>query len=126
MLRFLVVGLGGFVGAVARYGISGLVHRYFKGAFPAGTFVVNIVGCVFIGALMALVEDRSLFSPQTRLLLIIGLLGSFTTFSTVAFETFEMLRGGNLGLAFSNVTANVVVGVGMVCLGRVAVKLAGA
>lgn len=125
MLKLIAVGAGGFIGAVARYGISGLVYRYFNGAFPAGTLVVNVLGCTIIGALMALVEERQMLSPQLRLFLTIGLLGSFTTFSTVAFETFEMLRARDMLLAILNVSANVAIGVAAVWLGRFGVRLLG-
>jgi CrcB protein len=118
MLKVLLVGLGGFVGAVARYTVSGLVHRYYPGSFPLGTLTVNVVGCLFIGALMSLVEDRSYLSPETRTFVIIGLLGSFTTFSTVAYEAFEMLRDQQLGAALGNWTANVALGLVAVWAGR--------
>ena len=124
MIKLLVVGVGGFVGAVVRYGLSGLVHRHYDGSFPLGTLVVNVLGCLVIGALMTLVEDRQFFSPHTRLLLMIGLLGSMTTFSTLGYETFELMRENNLRLAFWNMGANMVFGVLAVGLGRAAVKLA--
>jgi len=125
MLKLLAVGIGGFVGAVARYGISGLVYRYSRGPFPAGTLVVNVLGCLVIGALMTLVEERQALSPHTRMFLTIGLLGSFTTFSTVAFETFEMLRERDLMFAGLNVAANVIIGVLAVWLGRAAIRALG-
>ena len=105
MLKLLVVGLGGFLGAVARYGLSGLVHRYTSGSFPAGTLVVNVLGCLLIGGLACLVEERQLFTPEARLFLLIGFLGSFTTLSTVGYETFEFLRAGDFGMAGLNAVA---------------------
>ena len=74
MLNLLSVGIGGFVGAIARYGLSGLVHRYHEGGFPYGTLFVNVLGCLAIGVLMSLVEDRQLFRPEMRSFLMIGLL----------------------------------------------------
>ena len=122
MFKLLVVGLGGFVGAVSRYGISGLVQRYHKGAFPLGTFTVNVLGCLLIGVLMTLVQDREALSANTRLFLTVGLLGSLTTFSTLGHETLELLRENNLQMALGSVLGNVVVGVAAVGLGRAAVK----
>jgi len=122
MLNLLSVGIGGFVGAIARYGLSGLVHRYHEGGFPYGTLVVNVLGCLAIGVLMSLVEDRQLFRPEMRSFLMIGLLGSFTTFSTLGYETFELLRDSEFRFAFMNVAANVVLGITAVAVGRIAVK----
>ena len=124
-MKILVVGLGGFVGAIARYGLSGLVHRYAQGTFPLGTMAVNVLGCLVIGVLMTLVEDRQFLSPNTRLFLTIGLLGSFTTFSTLGYETFELLREGDLRLAAANILGNLALGIGAVWLGRIAVKASG-
>lgn len=118
MDKLLVVGLGGFVGAVARYGLSGLAHRVSRGTFPVGTLAVNVIGCFAIGVLMALVEDRQSLGPSARVFLTIGLLGSFTTFSTLGHETFEYLRVGDLRLALGNVALNLVLGLGAVGLGR--------
>jgi CrcB protein len=126
MLKILVVGLGGFVGAVSRYGLSGLVHRHYRGAFPLGTLTVNVLGCLVIGVLMALVEDRQLFSPNARLFLLIGLLGSLTTFSTLGHETFDLLRDSQFGLALWNVAGNMVLGLVAVGVGRIAARLLGA
>jgi len=120
--QVLIVGLGGFVGAVLRYGLSGLVHRYTSSGFPFGTLLVNVVGCLAIGAVMSLVECRQLFAPNTRLFLTIGLLGSLTTFSTLGYETFELLRDKELYLALSNVGMNFFVGMAAVMAGWVAAK----
>lgn len=122
ILKLLIVGTGGFIGAIARYGLSGLVHRYFEGSFPYGTLFVNVIGCFVIGALMSLVEDGHLFRPEWRLFLMIGLLGSFTTFSTLGFETLELLKDNEFRAASLNLAANVILGVGAVALGRIAVR----
>ncbi len=92
MVELLIIGIGGFLGAIARYGLSGLVHRWWQIAFPTGTLVVNVLGCLVIGAFLALVEERQLFGERARLFVQIGLLGSFTTFSTFGFETLQLLR----------------------------------
>ena len=122
--KLLCVGAGGFIGAIARYGLSGLVHRYYEGQFPYGTLVVNSLGCLLIGVMMTLVEERQMFGPEARSFLMIGLLGSFTTFSTFGYETVELLNDREFRFALLNIVANVVVGIGAVYLGRTAVSLA--
>jgi CrcB protein len=115
----LLVGAGGFFGSILRYTISGFVQRVLPlSGFPSGTLVVNIVGCLGIGILSGLAESRQIISPETRLFLVIGLLGGFTTFSTFAYEGFEMLRDGELAKMIANVTAQVVVGCCAVWLGH--------
>lgn len=121
MRELLAVGLGGFVGAVARYSVSGWVHRWAGSAFPWGTLAVNVTGCLAIGMLMALFEGRVSSSPETRLFLGIGVLGSFTTFSTFGYETLELLRRSEPGLALANAGGNLLIGIGAVLLGRILV-----
>jgi CrcB protein len=123
MIKLLYVGLGGFLGAVARYGLSGLVQDHSTGTYPLGTLTVNVLGCLLIGLLMYMVTARQLLSPQTRLFLMIGLLGSFTTFSTVGYETFHYLRLERLGLALANVGANILLGLAAVAAGWIAGKM---
>ena len=123
MLRLLAVGVGGFIGAVARYLLSGLAHRLWSTAFPIGTLTVNVLGCLVIGVLTVLVEGDYLTSPTVRLLLMVGLLGALTTFSTFGYETVECMAEGQYGLAALNVAANVTLGLGAVVLGRAAVNL---
>lgn len=120
MQQLLMVGLGGFLGAVARYTLTGMVNGFvihrFGRSYPAGTFAVNILGCFIIGCLMALVLQRQL--PETlRLLLITGFLGSLTTFSTFGYETAELLRETELRLACWNIAANLLVGLAAVYSG---------
>ena len=89
-----MVGSGGFLGALARYGLSGLVHRQVRlTTFPYGTLVVNLMGCFAIGVVSGLAECRQLFGPELRTFTLIGILGGFTTFSTLGSETFAMIRG---------------------------------
>lgn len=126
MLQVLAIGCGGFLGAVARYGLSVWVQRSSGSTFPWGTLVVNVLGCFVLGALMTLVQERSLVGPTARAFLSIGILGSFTTFSTFGVETFELMRtGGWLGAA-GNVAGNVVVGLTAVWVGRALILATGA
>ena len=89
-----LVALGGALGSVARWGLSGLVQRASGSALPLGTFAVNAVGSLAIGMLGALALQRSLVAPHARLFLITGLLGGFTTFSALSYETVALLRDG--------------------------------
>jgi fluoride exporter len=118
MIKILAVGLGGFVGAIARYGLSGLAHRVSGGGFAWGTLLVNVLGCLAIGYLAGTIEARQPFSPQVRLFLLVGILGSLTTFSTFGHETFTYLESGALWLACMNILLNVALGLSSVVLGR--------
>jgi len=122
MGKLLVIGAGGFLGAVARYALAGIVQRRAGALFPAGTLVVNAVGCLLLGALFAVVESRPALGPQARAFLAVGILGSFTTFSTFGYETLELVRVGAPRLALGNVAANVVIGLAALWVGRVAVR----
>jgi CrcB protein len=118
-MRVLLVALGGALGSVARYGLSGFVHRYAPPSFPYGTFVVNVVGCLAFGLIAGLVEARSVISPTARTFLLIGVLGGFTTFSSYAFETFALLRDVEIGRALVNAAGQVGVGLLVLWLGYV-------
>ncbi len=114
MQEIMVVGVGGFVGAVARYLLSSLVHRNLESHFPWGTLVVNIVGCFVIGCLMYMIENRLIVSDQMRLFLGIGILGAFTTFATFSQEIVVLLRNGHNWMALANILLSV--GLGLVAL----------
>lgn len=118
LINAAIVGSGGFIGAVSRYGLSGLVHRQVPFAtFPYGTLLVNLAGCFAIGMVAGLAETRQLFGPEFRTFALIGILGGFTTFSTFGYETFEMLRDAEVLRAMMNVGAHVVLGLTLVWLG---------
>lgn len=118
LISSAVVGSGGFVGALARYGMGGLVHRQLPLAiFPYGTLVVNLLGCFLIGLLAGLAESRQVFGPQFRQFALIGVLGGFTTFSTFGFETVAMLRDADYVRAGTNVVVSVIAGLALVWFG---------
>ena len=118
LINAVVVGSGGFLGALARYGLSGLVHRQLPlTTFPYGTLVVNLLGCLAIGVIAGLVESRQLFGPEMRTFVLIGILGAFTTFSTFGYETFAMIRDSEYLRAVVNVGIHVVFGLALVWLG---------
>lgn len=120
LLNLLLIGAGGFIGAVLRFLASAWVqHRSGSIVYPFGTLAVNLSGCLLIGLLSALAENRSLLSTETRSFLIIGGLGGFTTFSSFGNETLNLIRAGRLELAMLNAGLQVVLGVGSVWLGRI-------
>jgi len=101
-MKYLLVGAGGALGAMARYALDGFVLRLASPFFPSGTFVVNVVGCLVFGVILGLAEQRSGLTPTGRLFLLIGLLGGFTTFSTYTFETFQLVRDGQYARGLFN------------------------
>jgi len=118
MKGILLVALGGAVGSVARYKISGYVlHHTLDWRFPAGTFAVNVLGCLVAGVLAGLAEKHEFFSPEVRLLLFTGLLGGFTTFSAFGLETMYLLRRGDLAIAGANIVLSVIAGLLALALG---------
>jgi CrcB protein len=120
-MRVLLVGLGGFVGSVLRYWLSGWIQELVpRSVFPFGTLAVNVVGCLAIGLLSQLAEARSAFSPETRALFFIGLLGGFTTFSSFGHETINLWRDKQTTMALANIAAQLVLGLAAVWLGRLA------
>ena len=122
VLNLLVIGLGGFLGATARYGLSSFVRQYATGSFPAATLVVNLSGCLIIGGVMYLVTERQLFTQEIRLFLLVGFLGSFTTLSTVGSETFDFLRMGDYRMAAATAGANMLLCVVAVSIGWVGAR----
>jgi len=118
-VKLLWIGLGGFTGSILRYLVSGWAQASSGSAtFPYGTLAVNVLGCLVIGVLSYLADVRGVFSAETRLFVFVGLLGGFTTFSTFGNETLNLLRDGELVTALINVTANVVLCLLAVWLGR--------
>ena len=118
MKAILLVALGGAIGSVARYKLSGLVlHHTIDWRFPAGTFTVNVLGCLVAGVLAGLAQKHSMFSADTRLLLFTGLLGGFTTFSAFGLETMTLLKRGDIAIASANVLLSVAAGLAALWLG---------
>jgi fluoride exporter len=122
MLRILLVGVGGFVGTLFRYWLSGVIARRYGETFPLGTLVVNAIGCFIIGFLFYFFYDRSLTTPTARTVVLIGVIGGFTTFSSYGLQTFTLLRDGELFLALVNVVASNALGLALVWLGYVLAK----
>ena len=113
--NLLWVALGGSIGAMLRYVISGQVQWLSGSAeFPYGTLAVNLIGCLAIGLLSYLAETRALFSPEFRLMVFIGVLGAFTTYSTFANESFSLLRDGRFLMAGTYMGAHLLAGLAAV------------
>ncbi len=117
-MGFLTIGAGGFLGAIARYGVVVFSDR-FRGdhVFPLGVLLANVAGCFAIGILGGLISAQRLLPPGLDRFLITGFLGSFTTFSTFGFNTFELIRQGSWGWAVLNVGASLGLGLAAVVAG---------
>jgi CrcB protein len=116
LTRALAVGAGGFLGSLLRWLLAGAIDTG-GGRLPLGTLGVNVLGCLLIGALGGLWLDDPAVTPELRLLLVTGVLGGFTTFSSFGWETLQMVREGSTGAALLYVTAQVVLGVGAAAVG---------
>lgn len=117
MTRFLAVGAGGFLGAIARYAVGLLVARFWSGEFPVATFLINVSGSFVLGFFMALSAERLGLDPTWRLLVATGFVGAYTTFSTFEYETHRLVEVGATAWAMANVLASVLVGFLAVRLG---------
>lgn len=101
---FLLIGIGGFLGSIARYLTASYFTKFFPSIFPYGTFAINIIGCLIIGIVYGLSERFSWLTPEWRLFLVTGLCGSYTTFSAFAYENIRLLQNGDY-LAFASYSA---------------------
>jgi fluoride exporter len=107
--KLILAGLGGFIGSACRYWFSLVAYRFFGQDFPYGTLIVNVIGSLLIGLLMALFEERFVISPNLRIFLTIGILGGFTTFSTFSYETVELLREGSYLTSIINILSTLFI-----------------
>ena len=116
-MQWLLVAVGGAVGAMARFGVAEIVQRLAPPPFPWATFVINLAGCFVFGVLAGWSELRTPLSPEARALLLVGVLGGFTTFSSFGYETWLLLRDGRGLLAAVNAGGQVMLGVALVWVG---------
>ncbi len=114
------IAIAGALGALARYGLEGAVSRRSPGAFPVGTFVVNVTGAFVLGFVFTLMTERLETAPWLRSTVTIGFLGAYTTFSTLAFESYRLGEDGAWALAAANVLGSMAAGLSAVYLGVVA------
>lgn len=116
-MNWLLVALGGGLGAVARFALSGwLLPHTLQQKFPWPTFAVNVLGCLIAGTLFAFAAKHDAFSPNLRLFLFTGVLGGFTTFSAFGLETAHLLKRGEVGIAVAYVVFSVLCGIGAIAL----------
>jgi fluoride exporter len=119
-MPLVMIGLGGFAGAIARYLVDGAVAERASGAFPWGTLLVNVSGSFVLGLLFALSADRAVLPAEIRGPLLIGFIGAYTTFSTYMLESWRLVESGAIGLALVNVLGSVALGLAAVFLGLLA------
>ena len=112
MQAYLLVGLGGALGAMSRYGFGLFIGRFHHGSFPLGTFGVNIIGSLIMGLLIGyLARETPVLQSEIRLLVAIGALGGFTTFSSFSLDIVALIERGNLALAALYAIASLIIGV---------------
>ncbi len=111
MNKLIWLALAGVGGTLARYGMSGWVQRLAGAGFPYGTFAVNLTGCFLFGLIWSLAENRLWINNEVRTVILLGFLGAFTTFSSFAFETSQMIRDGQWMAAGLNITGQNVLGI---------------
>jgi CrcB protein len=113
----LLVGIGGFVGSIARYLVAVLFASQISSVFPFGTLAVNVVGCFLIGILFALSDRGNILSPELRILLTTGFCGGFTTFSTFSYESLQLMQDGEYLYLAAYVLISVFVGLAATFVG---------
>ncbi|HKJ26932.1 MAG TPA: fluoride efflux transporter CrcB [Anaerolineales bacterium] len=117
--NLIILGLGGFFGAISRYLLSSSVQNVLKDTnFPYGTLVVNILGCFALGALAHLAETKGLLDAQTHLFLLVGFVGAFTTFSTFSLESASLLQSGRSAAGLLNIFGSNLLGLVFVFVGQ--------
>ncbi len=124
MLRtLLLIGLGGFLGSISRFLIALGVNRMFHTILPIGTLAVNILGCLLIGIIYSLAEQKNMLNPELRVFLGVGFCGGFTTYSSFAFEKFSLIKTGDFLVLAVYLGASVFLGLIAVYLGSQVHKL---
>jgi CrcB protein len=119
MTKYWMVGLGGFLGSIARFWLGSYITYRMGARFPYGTFVINMSGSFLIGLVVTLLAERAHWSPNLLYLIPIGFIGAYTTFSTFELEAFRSVRNGDLFLSFLYVILSVAVGFLAVWIGVV-------
>jgi CrcB protein len=111
------MAIAGVAGTLSRYWLQGLVQRHAGSVFPWGTLVVNMAGCFLFGLVWSLAEQRWTISSEVRTIILVGFMGAFTTFSSFAFETAQLMRDAEWLLAGVNVVSQNVCGIALLFLG---------
>ena len=110
MQALLLIFAGGGIGSLLRYALSRWINNTIVSHFPFGTFIVNVIGCFFIGFFIFYTERYQEYTQEWRLLLVTGLCGGFTTFSAFSMENVQLMTDGRIGVAFLYTVASVVLG----------------
>src|SRR5262245_41562840 len=122
-VRYLVISLGGILGANARYLLANWIAARYGTSFPYGTMVINVSGSFVIGFFLVLVSERFVVHPNWRLFFAVGFLGAYTTFSTFSFENIMLIQDGCCWLALANIVGSVVLGLVAVLTGMALARL---
>lgn len=122
MKTILAIGTGSFIGGILRYLLYSRIHLKFPSTFPLGTMLVNLVGCLFIGLFIGLIEKGNI-NQEWRFFLATGLCGGFTTFSAFSIETLGLLKTGQTVYALVYVGASVLLGLLLTWFGFIVVKM---
>lgn len=116
-MTLVLVGVGGFFGAIARYVVDGVVSQQSGGAFPWGTLVINISGSLLLGFLFALTVERGVLPAESRAPLMVGFLGAYTTFSTLMLESWRLIEDGSVVTGALNLAGSSLIGIAAILIG---------
>lgn len=117
-MDFLLVGAGGFLGAIVRFGVHTLEKQWTSSTFPYGTLLINVTGCFFAGLILSFIEIKAPYHRQIYLFVMAGFLSSFTTFSTFSAETLNLIKSGSVISAGVSIIMNLVFGLLATWIGR--------
>lgn len=120
MQKWVTLLAGGLIGTAGRYVLAGAVYRWLGTRFPYGTLAVNTLGCLVIGFLGTLADQKFLLKPESRVFWMVGLLGAFTTFSSLIYESWRLIQDGEVVLAGTNLFGSLVLGLAALWLGHLA------
>jgi CrcB protein len=122
-VQYLVISLGGILGANARYLLGTWIAQRYGTSFPYGTLVINVSGSFVIGLFLTLIAERFVLHPNWRLFFAVGFLGAYTTFSTFSYESVVLLQNGSWRLGLVNMVGSVVLGPIAVVIGMAVARL---